>query len=89
MKTLLALTVFALSLGLSSYSYASSYIFGVQTPIKKNQVTDRIRGAAVENDYSSFYLNPKDRTELNSVRYVAQEYNKNNELNVFGVKIGS
>ena len=42
MKKLLAITVLSLSLGLSSSSFAESYIFGVKTPVEQKEVHDNV-----------------------------------------------
>lgn len=40
MKKLLAVTALAVSLGISSISFADTNVFGVNTPITKNEVSD-------------------------------------------------
>jgi len=87
MKKLLTLAALALSLGLSSQSFADSNIFGVQTPIKRNSVSNQVKGSYVEIDHTSFYLNTKDRTEVNSSSYLALDNTRDNGFYVFGVKI--
>ncbi len=87
MKKLLTLAALALSLGLSSQSFADSNIFGVQTPIKRNSVSNQVKGSYVEIDHSSFYLNPKDRTNVNSSSYLVLDNTRDNGFYVFGVKI--
>jgi len=87
MKKLLTLAALALSLGLSSQSFADSNIFGVQTPIKRNSVSNQVKGSYVEIDHTSFYLKTKDRTNVNSSSYLTQDNTRDNGFYVFGVKI--
>ena len=89
MKELIFSALLGLSFGLSSESFADSNIFGVQTPIKRNSVSNQVKGSYVEIDHSSFYLNLKDRTNVNSSSYLTQGNAKNNGFYVFGVKIES
>jgi len=85
MKKLLAVTAIAVSMGLSSLSFADTNVFGVSVPVTKNEVSDQIKGSYVETDHISFYLNAKD--SVDSVEKVTHADSKDNGYYVFGVKI--
>ena len=87
MKKLLAVTALAVSLGFGSLSFADTNVFGVHTPITKNEVSDQIQGSSVEKDHISFYLNATGNTESNSHTQVRQNNSADNGYYVFGVKI--
>jgi len=87
MKKLLTVTALAVSLGISSISFADTNVFGVHTPITKNEVSDQIKGSYVENDHISFYLNTADSAESNSHVQARQNNSEDNRYFVFGVKI--
>ncbi|MCH7926524.1 MAG: hypothetical protein IID03_00840 [Candidatus Dadabacteria bacterium] len=87
MKKLLAVTALAVSLGISSISFADTNVFGVNTPITKNEVSDQIKGSYVENDHISFYLNTADSAESNSHVQARQNNSEDNSYSVFGVRI--
>jgi len=87
MKKLLTVTALAVSLGISSISFADTNVFGVHTPITKNEVSDQIKGSYVENDHISFYLNTADSAESNSHVQARQNNSEDNRYSVFGVKI--
>ncbi|NIT13813.1 MAG: hypothetical protein GTN99_06125 [Candidatus Dadabacteria bacterium] len=85
MRKLLAVTALAVSMGLSTLSFADTNVFGVKTPITKNEVSNQIRGGYVESDHISFYLNTKD--SVNTVEEARHADSKDNGYYVFGVKI--
>ncbi|NIP39336.1 MAG: hypothetical protein GWO07_11965 [Candidatus Dadabacteria bacterium] len=85
MKKLLAVTAIAVSMGLSSLSFADTNVFGVQTPITKNEVSDQVKGGYVETDHISFYLNARD--SVDSVENATHADSKDNSYSVFGVEI--
>ena len=87
MKKLLAVSALAVSLGISSISFADTNVFGVHTPITKNEVSDQIKGSYVENDHISFYLNTADSVESNSHVQARQNNSEDNSYSVFGVRI--
>jgi hypothetical protein len=87
MKKLLTSAALAVSLGLSSLSFADTNVFGVHTPITKNEVSDQISGSYVEKDHISFYLNAKDSVESGSIKQARQNDSADNGYYVFGVKI--
>ena len=87
MKKLLASAALAVSLGFGSLSFADTNVFGVHTPITKNEVSDQVRGSYVEQDHISFYLNAKDSVESTAHRQAKHSNSDNNGLYVFGVKI--
>ncbi len=67
MKKLLTLAALALSLGLSSQSFADSNIFGVQTPIDRKEVKDNVyNGYVAKNLQDGFHVqklqNPNSST---------------------------
>jgi len=86
MKKLLTLVVLGLALNLPAVSFANTNVFGVSTPIMKQQVSDQIKGGIVEKDRSSFYLSNKDRKQFNT-QMVSNNDSSNDDLIVFGVKI--
>ncbi len=85
MKKLLTFVALAVSLGLGSSSHADSTIFGVDTPITKQEVRDNIKGHNIQHDLNDLYLNYKDRAETSSKEY-SEDSNDENTY-VFGVKI--
>lgn len=87
MKKLLAVTAIALSMGLSSISFADTNVFGVKVPVKKNEVSDHIKGSYVESDHISFYLNAKDSVDVNSTEHARRFSLEDYGQYVFGVKI--
>ncbi len=87
MKKLLTVAALAVSLGFGSLSFADSNVFGVHTPITKNEVSDQIKGSYVENDHISFYLNTADSVESNSHVQARQNNSEDNSYSVFGVRI--
>ena len=87
MKKLLAVTALAVSLGFGSLSFADTNVFGVHTPITKNEVSDHVKGSYVENDHISFYLNAKDSVESDSITQARSDHSEDNGYYVFGVKI--
>jgi len=57
MKKLLTLAALALSLGLSSQSFADSNVFGVQTPIDRKEVKDNVySGYVAKNLQDGFHV---------------------------------
>ena len=87
MKKLLAVTALAVSLGISSISFADTNVFGVNTPVTKNEVSDQINGSYVEKDHISFYLNTSDRAEVKSTKHARQNDSEQSGYSVFGVRI--
>ena len=87
MKKLLTVTALAVSLGISSISFADTNVFGVNTPVTKNEVSDQIKGSYVENDHISFYLNTSDSAEVKSTKHARQNDSEQSGNSVFGVKI--
>ncbi len=87
MKKLLTVTALAVSLGISSISFADTNVFGVNTPVTKNEVSDQIKGSYVENDHISFYLNTSDRAEVKFTKHARQIDSEQSSYSVFGVKI--
>lgn len=87
MKKLLTVTALAVSLGLSSLSFADTNVFGVHTPVTKNEVNDQISGGYVEKDHISFYLNVKDSVDTDSIKQARKDHSEDNGYYVFGVKI--
>ncbi|NIS08676.1 MAG: hypothetical protein GWO07_07945 [Candidatus Dadabacteria bacterium] len=87
MKKLLAVTALAVSLGMSSLSFADTNVFGVNVPVKKNEVSNQIKGSYVESDHISFYLNTKDSVDVNSTEHARRFSLEDYGQYVFGVKI--
>jgi len=67
MKKLLTLTVLALSLGLSSQSFADSNIFGVQTPIDRKEVKDNAFGGYVAKHLQDGFHVQKLQNPISSI----------------------
>ncbi|NIS07438.1 MAG: hypothetical protein GWO07_01455 [Candidatus Dadabacteria bacterium] len=86
MKKLLTLTAVALSLGLSSISYADSKVFGVQTPVTKQEVRSNVTGGQIQEGLNDLYLYSNDRVEIGYQEVISHEspYTSNY---IFGVKI--
>lgn len=87
MNKLLTTAAVALTLGLSTISFADANVFGVDVPVKKNQVRSQVKGSYVESDHISFYLNSVDRKENRSSENKKQKFSAEEGYNVFGVKI--
>ena len=88
MRKLLAIATLSLALLSPSLSFADVNVFGVQTPIAKNEVSDQAKGGNVEKDFISFYISPKGENIENDSK---QTNNSSEEdgLIVFGVSIAA
>lgn len=87
MNKLLTTAGVALTLGLSTVSFADTNVFGVNVPVTKNQVSNQVKGSYVESDHISFYLNSVDRKEQRASENKKQKISAGEGYNVFGVKI--
>lgn len=88
MRKLLAIATLSLALLSPSISFADVNVFGVQTPVVKNAVSDQARGGQIETDFISFYISSKgENVETDS----KQDNNSSDEdsLIVFGVSVDS
>ena len=70
MKKLLTLTALALSLGLSSQSFADSNVFGVQTPIERKEVKDNVFSGYVAKHLQDGFHVPKLQNPISSITRV-------------------
>ncbi len=70
MRRLIAITTLGLTLGFYSFSFASDSCntFGVQLPIVKSEVENKVNGGNVENDFMSLCITPQEKLDLISCR---------------------
>ena len=85
MKKLLTLTALAISLGLSSLSFADSKVFGVDTPVTKQELRNNVKGNDVQKGLNDLYLYSTDRVEIGYQEVVNDSNDGANYI--FGVKI--
>ena len=86
MKKLIALTALGVALSLSSTSYATDFMSQYTESVAKTEVRNDIKGADVEGDHMSFYLNSKEVNATTSIR-AKGETNDDTTYIVFGVQI--
>ena len=86
MKKLVAITVLGVALSLSSTSYATDFMSQYTKPVAKTEVRTEIKGADVEGDHMSLYLNSKGENTSISIR-AERETNDDTTYTVFGVQI--
>ena len=85
MKKLLLTAVLGLTLTLPVVSHAGVNIFGVETPITSNKVSDNVSNGYVAGDLGdTFHIQKLNNTD-NSIK----ADNSNDELLVFGVDVNS
>ena len=85
MKKLLTLTILAVSLGLSSLSFADSKVFGVDTPVIKKELRNNVTGSEIQKGLNDLYLYSTDRVEIG---YQEVVNDSNDDVNyIFGIKI--
>ena len=84
MKRLLLTAVLALTLGLPVISHAGN-IFGVETPIAKNQVTDNLSSGYVATDLGDTFRVQKTDKDISAI----SSEKSGDKLLVFGVDINS
>jgi hypothetical protein len=85
MRKLLTLTALALSLGLSSLSFADSKVFGVDTPVTKQELRNNLKGSEVQKGLNDLYLYSTDKVEIG---YQEVINHSSDDVNyIFGVKI--
>ncbi|NIS08579.1 MAG: hypothetical protein GWO07_07420 [Candidatus Dadabacteria bacterium] len=88
MKKLLTVAALGLALNLPIVGYADTNIFGVDTPIEKQQVSEQVKGGKVEQDHISFYLQNQDQKNIEIDQDAqARDNISRSELSVFGVNI--
>ena len=85
MKKLLLTAVLGLTLSLPVVSHAGVNVFGVETPITKNQVSDNVNNGYVAGDLGDTFHIQKLNNSNSSIK---AEYSKD-QLLVFGVDINS
>lgn len=85
MKKLLTLTAIAVSLGLSSLSFAESNVFGVDTPVTKQQLKNNVTGSKVQKGLNDLYLYSTDRVEIGYQEVTGSS--SDDARYIFGVKI--
>lgn len=85
MKKLLTLTAIAVSLGLSSLSFAESNVFGVDTPVTKQQLKNNVTGSEVQKGLNDLYLYSTDRVEIGYQEVTGSS--SDDARYIFGVKI--
>jgi hypothetical protein len=85
MKKLLTLTAIAVSLGLSSFSFAESNVFGVDTPVTKQQLRNNVNGSEVQKGLNDLYLYSTDRVEIGYQEVTGSS--SDDARYIFGVKI--
>lgn len=85
---LIAITTLGLTLGFYSSSFASdSYnALGVQLPMVKRDVENKVSGRNVEKDFMSFYTSPKTANTTASL-ITADQKSDDEYIAVFGVQI--
>ena len=85
MKKLLALTALAVSLGLSSLSFADSKVFGVDTPVTKQELRNNVKGSEVQKGLNDLYRYSTDKVEIG---YQEVINDSSDDINyIFGIKI--
>lgn len=88
MKKLLTVAAIGLALSMPVVGSADTNIFGVDTPIEKQQVSGQIKGGKVEQDHISFYLQNQDQKDVVIDQDAqARDNISSSDLSVFGVKI--
>lgn len=86
MKKLLSLAILSLAILIPSTSFANVNVFGVETPVAKNEVRDSFKGGQVETDFISFYIRSNDEA-VESGNKVSNTVSVEESIMVFGVKI--
>ena len=85
MKKLLLTAVLGLTLSLPVISHAGVNVFGVETPITKNQVSDNLTNGYVASDLGdTFHIQKLSNSDSSTI-----SVNSEDRLLVFGVDINS
>jgi len=88
MRKLLAIATLSLALLSPSISFADVNVFGVQTPVVKNAVSNQAKGGKVEKDFISFYISPKGENIETDSKEANNSSDEDNFI-VFGVSIAT